>query len=189
MSCPPRNPSKLIIALLIFLCNYSNQVTAETISVAQAEFTPLQEVHKFGAWEQGLYRYENTGRHLCMAQTSARDGTTIRVNFYIYENESFLEIFNPKWVLRKGPIYVDFLRSDKLGLRILGDSEGHAIVFDLVAESQFRTLLGFMVGKAVSFVLNVPHKGQLTEISLNGAKQALERLFLCFDPLNPGAPR
>lgn len=100
-----------------------------------------------------------------------------------------MEIFNPKWVLRKGPIHVDLLRSDKLGLKILGDSEGDAIVFYLVTESQFRTLLGFIAGKAVSFVLNVPHKGQPTEISLNGAKQALERLFLCFDPLNPGATR
>ncbi len=83
-----------VAALMILVTHAEAQSGAATFDILSTQ--------KFENWGATLYLNRDGNRHFCVAATKSKDGTTLRINEYLENKDAFLELFNPKWNLRKG---------------------------------------------------------------------------------------
>ncbi|WP_377511824.1 hypothetical protein [Octadecabacter sp. R77987] len=127
-------------------------------------------------WNTALLRNRNGGRLFCAAETTNRDGTIFRLNFY-RDGDAFLEVFNPSWRLRSGAARFSLLADDyRLDLR--GQSWSNSVTHDFVDERNTLLLIGVIMEANRLRVLNA-NGAPMGDFSLSGSSAALQALGDC----------
>lgn len=135
------------------------------------------DTEKSGAWESGLFA-NNANNHFCAAETVSKKGTLFRINFYLANNDSFVEVFNSAWSFRTGTLKFDLLFDNKFGIELRGTSEGTGFTHDLLRIDQTRIMIGALAGSKTLQILD-SNGSVLDTFPLNGSRDAMRKLREC----------
>ncbi|WP_234050430.1 MULTISPECIES: hypothetical protein [unclassified Xanthobacter] len=151
-----------------------------------AEFKLINEI-KTGNWAATLYNNINGDRLFCAIESNT-GGTTFRINNYIENNDTFLEVFNPDWRnesrnMSFGLLFTPYSSASgstpkPITMILKGKSLSDSYIYDFDGKYEISDIASYMkVGKFVSVF--DPAGKHIVSFNLNGADDAINNFFDC----------
>ena len=157
------------LSFVLFFCTF-DRATPATWEVLESK--------KFQQWETSRNRNHTTDQYFCAAQTSSKDGTYFRLNFYLDTKDAFLEFFNPKWKFRSGVVTFTMKVDDKLGIELRGKSWGNGYTHDFLEVEKMQIIVGVLLsGRSLTLINSNATK--IGSFSLAGVKDAVRAWNEC----------
>jgi hypothetical protein len=145
-----------------------------------ATFT-IQQIENYGNWNAVLYKNDSSGRLFC-AFESVSLVPVLRINTYLDNNDTFLEIHDPSWSKMTGRVSFtlafDVPDHGITRIEFLGNSDGISYTHDILETDAFHHMLGLFAHATKLQVVN-SNGGVLAEYSGSGTADALRQFYDC----------
>lgn len=140
------------------------------------------ERHAYGAWSAALYRNLESGQLFC-ALESAELSPVLRVNSYLKDNDTFLEVFDSSWSKLEGAVRFSIALEgtpgqDEIVLELPGKSWGDSYTFDILDQEYMIAILGGLA-VAKSATVRDSNGTTLGRYQLDGSAKAVEAFNSC----------
>lgn len=145
-----------------------------------ASFTEV-EATRHGDWRSVLYRNDSDSRLFCAFESVAED-PILRINSYLADGDTFLEIYDPEWTKLEGiaRFSLKFNSPDReeLEMELRGRSWGDSYTYDILENETFGTMQAFF-GMSRSVEVENSNGATLAEYRLKGSAAALLAFNTC----------
>jgi hypothetical protein len=148
--------------------------------VEAATFTEV-EATRHGDWRSVLYRNDSDSRLFCAFESIA-EKPVLRINSYLADGDTFLEIFDPEWTKLEGvarfSLKFDVPDRGELEMEMKGQSWGDSYTYDILETETFGTMQAFF-GMGRSVEVENSNGATLAEFRLKGSAAALRAFNAC----------
>lgn len=167
---------RTVLPILITLC-----AALGAGSAAAASFDEVER-SSYGSWSAALYRNTDGGQLFC-ALESASENPVFRINSYLEDNDTFLEIFDQDWSKRQGAVRFSLVFAggpdlDGVSMDLPGRSWGDSYTFDILEERDFVAILGGLAGAQQVEVAD-SNGATLGQYALDGSAKAVAAFQRC----------
>jgi hypothetical protein len=155
-------------------------VISSVIPTFAASFTLIEET-RFGQWRAVRYENNSTQERFC-ALESVADNPLLRVNQYLGDNDTFLEIYDSTWVKMEGAVRfsLEFFSPgmDMPTMELRGKSWGDSYTYDILDKDTYLVLIGLLMTAHEVRILN-SNGAAIATIGLDGSARAARSFGAC----------
>lgn len=134
----------------------------------------------FGSWTTHLFRNTNGNRLFCAIE-NRNSGTDLRVNRYLRDNDTFLEVFNQNWDIGEGNVslILSFQVGDELyNANLEGQAWNDSYTYDFRGEVNYKIILE-LISNASKIVVFGPNQSEIARFDGQGGKKAVDAYQTC----------
>lgn len=150
------------------------------VATPAASFTEV-EATRHGDWRSVLYRNDRDARLFC-AFESVAESPILRINSYLSDGDTFLEIFDPSWTKLEGvarfSLKFEIPAHGEIEMELKGKSWGDSYTYDILETDTFGNMQAFLeMGRRVK--IENSNGANLAEFRLKGSTAALRAFNAC----------
>jgi hypothetical protein len=158
---------------------FVSTVPAQAADIS-ATFTVIQEL-VYADWSAVLYRNNNGGRMFCAVETRPAGAPIFRINSYLADGDTFLEIFDPNGNMREAGDR--FILTFQAGLQTIsaafnGHSGPYGYTYDFLVQDVYQSFLEALA-VANNLTLADGNGAAIATYSLRGSSAAIDAYRAC----------
>ncbi|HEY8575209.1 MAG TPA: hypothetical protein VIL88_02595 [Devosia sp.] len=145
-----------------------------------ANFTQIKGWQS-GAWNSALFENNSNGQRFCALESEGRS-PVFRLNSYLADGDTFIELFDPNWSKMEGAVTFslafDTMDRGPISIELRGRSWGDSYTYDILEKANFDLLQGLLSASTSMQALN-SNGATLATFSLDGAATAVRTFNEC----------